>query len=152
KRTDRILIGKRTGFAFYRDHRLNRKIMIGAHEGDMRLNTYFDGPFDQLPDNFIQGETLRKAILEVQPSLKGQIDRLGSAPGGEVRFMIGPYLPYRKIDDLYPFHSCATARRQADDYYDCFVADRVAERASRNSHKSERASPKSERASLKSKR
>ena len=27
--TDRILIGKRTGFAFYRDHKLDSKILIG---------------------------------------------------------------------------------------------------------------------------
>ena len=71
KKTDRILVGKRTGFAFYRDHRLNRKIMIGAFEGNMRANNYFDGPFDQLPDNFIEGETLREAILSVRPQLKG---------------------------------------------------------------------------------
>ena len=54
-RSDRILIGRRTGFAFYRDHRLDRKIMIGAFESNARLNTYFDGPFDQLPENFIEG-------------------------------------------------------------------------------------------------
>ena len=32
KKSDRILIGKRTGFAFYRDHRLERKILIGVFE------------------------------------------------------------------------------------------------------------------------
>jgi hypothetical protein len=120
-RTDRILIGRRTGFAFYRDHLLDRKILIGVYEGNMRLNTYFDGPFDQLPDNFIEGETLRNAILEVQPGLKGEIDRFGSAPSGEVRFMIDPYLPYRRIEDLYPYHRCANKKVRAATYYDCFV-------------------------------
>jgi hypothetical protein len=125
ERTDRILIGRRTGFAFYRDHRRERKILIGVYEGNMRLNTYFDGPFDQLPDNFIEGETLRKAILEVQPALKGQIDRLGSAPSGEVRYMIDPYLPYRSIEELYPYHRCATKRIEAAGYYDCFVFSKL---------------------------
>ena len=120
-RTDRILIGKRTGFAFYRDHHLDRKILIGVYEANMRLNTYFDGPFDQLPDNFIKGEALRKAILEVQPGLKGRIDRFGSDPGGEVRFMIDPYLPYRKIDELYAYDRCASSRTKAANYYDCFA-------------------------------
>lgn len=68
-RTDRILIGKRTGFAFYRDHHLDRKILIGVYEGNMRANTYFDGPFDQLPDAFVKGDTLRNAILDVEPKL-----------------------------------------------------------------------------------
>lgn len=123
--TDRIMVGKRTGFAFYRDHRLDRKILIGVYESNMRLNTYFDGPFDQLPDNFIEGETLRQAILEVEPRLKGEIDRFGSAPNGEVRFMIDPYLPYKKLDDLRPYHRCASARIQQATYYECFVIDKL---------------------------
>src|SRR4029077_9901119 len=65
--TDRILIGKRAGFAYYRDHKLNRKILIGVFDANSRVNNYFDGPFDQLPDNFIEGEALRDAILAVEP-------------------------------------------------------------------------------------
>ena len=124
-RTDRILIGRRTGFAFYRDHHLDRKILIGVYESNMRLNTYFDGPFDQLPDNFIEGETLRKAILEVQPDLRGQIDRFGSAPSGEVRYMIDAYLPYRSVQELYPYHRCASKKLKSASYYDCFVFSKL---------------------------
>ena len=123
KKSDRILIGKRTGFAFYKDHKLDRKILIGAFEGNIRANNYFDGPFDQLPDNFIEGETLRDAILAVQPALKGQIDRFGSAPDGSIRFMIGPYLPYQTISDLNPIHACAQKKQKQPDYYRCFVTD-----------------------------
>jgi hypothetical protein len=118
--TDRILVGKRTGFAFYRDHLLDRKILIGAQENNMIVNNYFDGPFDQLPDNFIAGETLRRAILTVQPDLKGKIDRLGSDPSGEVRFSIDPYRPYLKVEDLYDIHRCARAKLHARSYYSCF--------------------------------
>src|SRR5262249_17887371 len=56
KATGNILIGRRTGFAFYKDHKRDRKILIGAFAGNSRLNNYFDGPFDQLPENFIEGE------------------------------------------------------------------------------------------------
>ena len=123
KKTDRILIGKRTGFAFYKDHKLSRKIMVGAFDGNMNANNYFDGPFDQLPDNFIEGETLRNAILSVRPQLKGEIDRFGGSPDGSIRFMIGPYLPYRKITDLDPVHACAQKKQKQPDYYRCFVTD-----------------------------
>src|SRR5256714_1090007 len=123
KKTDRILIGKRTGFAFYKDHRLDRKILIGAFAGNMRANNYFDGPFDQLPDNFIEGETLRRAIRAVRPALKGQIDRFGGAPDGSIRFMIGPYLPYQAITELDPIHACAQKKQKQPDYYRCFVSD-----------------------------
>jgi hypothetical protein len=120
---DRILVGKRTGFAFYKDHRLNRKIMIGAFEGNMRANNYFDGPFDQLPDNFLEGDTLRDIILSIQPSLKGQIDRFGGAPDGSIRYMIGPYLPYQALTDLNGIDTCAVKREKRPDYYRCFVSD-----------------------------
>jgi hypothetical protein len=118
--TDRILIGKRTGFAFYRDHRLDRKILIGVFEGNVLVNNYFDGPFDQLPDNFIEGEALREAILEIEPRLAGQIDRLGRFPDGATRYLIGPYLQYRSEKELDVFHKCAMRKISTDQYYKCF--------------------------------
>jgi hypothetical protein len=124
KRTDRILIGKRTGFAFYRDHRLERKLLIGVFLGNAEANNYFDGPFDQLPDNFIEGETLREALVEIDPKLKGQIDRFGAWPGGEQRYMIAPYLMYRSESDLMFMHQCASSRNTPiTEYYRCFSVD-----------------------------
>jgi len=122
RETSRIVIGKRTGFAFYQDYRLKRKILIGVFQGNARVNNYFDGPFDQLPDNFIEGEALRDAILAVEPSLAGKIDRVGGAPDGSGRYLIGPYVYYRYEEEFQSFHDCATRKRRADDtYYRCFV-------------------------------
>jgi len=121
-RTDRILVGKRTGFVFYRDHQRERKILIGVYEENVNVNNYFDGPFDQLPDNFIEGETLREAILEVQPALKGQIDRFGGTPDGEVRYMIAPYLLYKRLDEFSRTQRCALRHRASEAaYYRCFI-------------------------------
>ncbi len=119
----RLTVGKRTGFAFYKDHRLNRKILVGAFEGNMRANNYFDGPFDQLPDNFIAGEALREAILAVRPQLKGEIDRFGASADGSIRFNVGPYLPYNQVRELDRIDACAARRQTQPDYYRCFVAD-----------------------------
>jgi hypothetical protein len=124
KSTDRIVIGKRTGFAFYRDRRLDRKILIGVFEGNSRVNNYFDGPFDQLPDNFIEGEALREILLAIDPKLTGQIDRFGMYRDGNRRYAIFPYLTYRTEADLFVFHQCVTTKRiPAASYYDCFVID-----------------------------
>ncbi len=126
-RSKRILVGKRTGFAFYKDRLRDRKILIGVFEANYRLNTHFDGPFDQLPDNFIEGETLRKAILQVSPGLKGHIDRFGSFPDGAVRFLIKPYATYQTLSELYDVDKCARPRLRAKSYYTCFVAEPVDE-------------------------
>jgi hypothetical protein len=133
--TDRVLIGKRTGFAYYRDHHLNRKILIGVFEGNSRVNNYYDGPFDQLPDNFIEGETLRDAILAVDPKLAGKIDRFGISPGGQDRYLIGPYRHYRTDEELLAFHDCATNKRiPPASYYECFVYDEDTGRLQADSH------------------
>jgi hypothetical protein len=130
KSTDRILIGRRTGFAFYRDVRLDRKILIGVFEGNARVNNYFDGPFDQLPDNFLEGDTLRRIILQIEPGLAGQIDRFGGSPDGSSRFLIAPYLHYREVEELDVFHQCATSKDITPDiYYACFVIDPSADEA-----------------------
>jgi hypothetical protein len=124
----RILIGKRTGFAFYRDQRRARKILIGVFEGNARINNHLDGPFDQLPDSYVEGETLRTALIEMDPSLKGKIDRLGSAPGGEYRTMIAPYMHYVVADDLRSFDRCAVRARREAAYYGCFVVEPMEDR------------------------
>ena len=129
-RSDRILVGKRTGFAYYRDHRLDRKILIGVFEQNIRLNNYFDGPFDQLPDNFIEGESLRQAIIDSDPGVKGMIDRLGYFQKEDSRYAISPYMQYRNENDLLQVHRCATDRRlPAASYYRCFVMDEAGPRA-----------------------
>ena len=120
KSNDRILIGQRTGFAFYRDD--NRKILIGVNERNSRLNTAFDGPFDQLPENFIEGETLREAIVAAAPEVKGKVDRLGYLSDGSGRFLINPYRLYRTEADLALFHACVTNKRVKEaDRPRCFV-------------------------------
>ncbi len=124
KATDRILLGTRTGFAYYRDLKRERKILIGVFEGNTLANNYFDGPFDQLPDNFIEGDDLLKAILEVAPNLKGTIDRFGGSFDGSERFLIAPYMTYRREEDLYSVHRCAVGPQgKGARYYECFLVD-----------------------------
>lgn len=120
KFSDRITIGRRTSFAFYRDQK-DRQILIGVHQVNTFVNNSFDGPFDQLPDNFIQGDALKEAILSIQPELKDKIDRYGSIPGGEERYAITPYMYYGDVTDLKKAEDCVNDKsRAADQYYACF--------------------------------
>ena len=122
--SDRILIGQRTGFAFYKDDKIDRKILIGVFEANARVNNYFDGPFDQLPDNFIEGDILKNALIESEPTLEGKIDRYGHFFNGAGRASITPYTYYRTESDLLPFYYCANDPRvPAADYYTCFMTE-----------------------------
>ncbi len=123
KTSERITIGRRTGFAFYRDDR-GRRILIGVLRRNSELNTYFDGPFDQLPDDFIEGDALRDAIVAASPDVKGQIDRFGNFAGGQDRYLIHPFMRYRHEAELAVFHRCITSRRVAAAQRPrCFVID-----------------------------
>ena len=117
-----IQIGKRSGFAFYPFD--GRKILIGVDERQSRLNTYLDGPFDQLPENFIEGEALREAIIAADPGVKGKIDRLGNFADRSGRYLIHPYLLYRQPVDLAVFQRCVTSKAVAPaNRAACFVID-----------------------------
>ncbi|HHN67825.1 MAG TPA: hypothetical protein ENK15_07305 [Thermopetrobacter sp.] len=117
----RIVLGQRTGFAYYRDKYAPRKILIGIYAGNSMVNNYYDGPFDQLPDNFIHDERLRDAILAVAPEMKGRIDRYGNTPDGKTRFLISPYMHYDRVEELRLFAECANSREmQRAQYHACF--------------------------------
>jgi len=118
---NRIRIAQRSGFVFYQDHFKDRLILIGVYEGNAVLNNYFDGPFDQLPDNFIKGDSLKEAFIHQNPDRAGTIDRFGNAPDGNSRISISPYHLYLSLDELYGFDECAQEyKTQPEKYYTCF--------------------------------
>lgn len=123
-----IRIGKRTGFAFYNYE--NRNILVGVSAAQLHLNTMLDGPFDQLPENFIEGESLRDAIEASDPKVKGKIDRLGHYSDGASRHLIHPYLPYWEEGVLAAFHRCVTSKQvAASERPRCFAVDEREQRS-----------------------
>lgn len=115
-----IVIGARTGFAYYRDRYLPRLILVGVRADDVALNSFFDGPFDQLPDNFIEGETLRTALRTLSPEVDGRIDRFGNSHDLSGRMLVDPYVLYRDATELAIYDQCAAAAADEDGYYRCF--------------------------------
>ena len=114
-----ITVGRRTGFAFYRDRFTGRRILIGVHVGNTSINNYLDGPFDQLPDNFIRENELLDAILTVSPELRGTLDRFGNSADDSVRYLIAPYMQYEDENELELFEECAGSEKP-EAYYGCF--------------------------------
>jgi hypothetical protein len=116
-----LTVGARTGFAFYEDRFAPRKILVGVYSGNVTVNNYFDGPFDQLPDNFIGGEELKDAILAKYPELEGQINRLGGFRAQEGRFLVNPYVNYDYTDDLEQFLRCGDVALDEGKFYACLA-------------------------------
>lgn len=105
------VIGWRTGFAFLKEGKPERKILIASYRANADVNNYLDGPFDQLPDNFLKGDELRKALLIARPKLKGKIDRFGNFLDRDERELIAPYAEYETEDDLKIAEECALERK-----------------------------------------
>lgn len=123
-----VTVGNRTSFVFYKDKLAPRQILIGDFVGHTMLNDYFDGPFDQLPDNYVQGNTLLDSILEVEPRIKGEkVDRYGSDPTGEFRYGITSYRYYGRVSELKPIIDCAEKNSDPAAYYKCFDSTKVNE-------------------------
>ncbi len=74
---------------------------------NVRANNYLDGPFDQLPENFIVSDRLKTAIENSDPSVRGQVDRLGYLNGGTSRYLIDPYITYLDPQELNSIEDCA---------------------------------------------
>ncbi|MEM7035450.1 MAG: hypothetical protein AAF570_00645 [Bacteroidota bacterium] len=99
--SDRLWIGKRTEFAFYVKD--NRKILVGVERDNVYENTWFDGPFDQLPDNYIAAGQLdlRPYLEACYPEVRGEIDIYGNytdEPG--TRVAISNYSVYHSPEKL----------------------------------------------------
>jgi len=123
KSRPRLRVGQRTGFVYYQDHLIDRLILIGVFLRNVALNNYLDGPFDQLPDNFIKGDSLKTALIDQRPDRAGTIDRFGKLLDGISRISISPYLNYLSLDELYGFDDCAQKNRaMPEKYYTCFDA------------------------------
>lgn len=123
-----VTIGRRTSFAFYKDKQ-GRRILVGVHESNSFLNNYYDGPFDQLPDNFLEGDALKTAISAVLPDYADKIDRFGAISNAD-RYAISPYMYYASEADLGYFDECINDKSRPEDaYYQCFNAEAFNNRA-----------------------
>jgi hypothetical protein len=104
---DHIQIGNRTRFAYYKDTRNQRRVLMGVNRSNVKQNTYYDGPFDQLPDSFVDPEYLMDLILLYKPSLKGRIGPSGIYLTNEnMRTGIYPYMEYGNDDQLLNVREC----------------------------------------------
>jgi hypothetical protein len=120
-----VVIGRRSGFAYYLDRENKRKILIGVNQLNVRRNNYYDGPFDQLPDNLIEKTKLAEFLVKAYPELKGRVNKYGhlKARPGE-RATVFSYFVYTDEAQLAFVQSCAeTTKFTRAQFLECITPD-----------------------------
>ncbi len=125
---DYFLIAKRTQFVFYDDKKLNRKVLVGVYGENMKRNNYFDGPFDQLADNYIKGDFLKKYLELAYPYVKGRINEFGifmnnDGSLADSRVAITPYHDYASREDLLYFLNSCKELNNLEEMFSCLIYD-----------------------------
>lgn len=110
-----LFLGNRTGFVFHRDES-GRMVLIAVKKENVLKNNWFDGPFDQMPDQYIsQGKVRIKYYFENNTKkLSGPIDEYGFyVQRPQVRASVLNYYLYDDVQDVISvFLSCSRKRQK----------------------------------------
>ena len=115
---DDLLIGRRSGFAFWVDAaNEDRLILAGVRQLNIRRNDYYDGPFDQLADNYADETRVSEYMVRAFPALEGRIDKYGYYTDRDrpLRVAISSYYTYGSQTQMLQFIEIAQA--QPDPYF-----------------------------------
>ncbi len=84
-------------------------MLAGVSRTNLLDNNFYDGPFDQLADNYAEVTRVAEFMQLAQPSLRGRIDQYGYFKAGEKRKRVAltRYYIYRDMRDLRLFLSQA---------------------------------------------
>lgn len=119
-----ILIGRRSGFAFYVDAEQKRKILVGVYQLNVRRNNYYDGPFDQMPDNFVDRSSIKTYLERAYPDLKGRLDKFGHFTDTQgTRAAAFSYFIYTDEQELDFVRSCAASKLTRPKFLACITPD-----------------------------
>jgi hypothetical protein len=113
-----------TGFLYLVDHdNLDRKVLLAVYRRNTAQNNYFDGPADQLSDNYIPAvPEYREFLNRAYPFTRGVIDEFGfyvSDP--ENRIAVAPYYSYNTLAEVEDMLEVCAARGDAADILACII-------------------------------
>lgn len=121
---ENVVVGERTGFAFYDDKINNRKVLIGVRKENILQNNWYDGPFDQMPDNYVktgQIPDFRSFMEESFPELKGKLDEYGAyLEQNNIRVAPSHYAAYSDASELSFIEAC----KKESQFYSCISKSR----------------------------
>lgn len=117
--TTDLLRGRRSGFVFWVDSRYqDRKVLASIRQQSVERNDYFDGPFDQLADNYADEVRVSEFIVKASPSLEGKIDKFGYFTDQEnaMRVALSMYATHYYDQQVLDFMQAARASADIYEY------------------------------------
>lgn len=98
---DGLMLGGRTGFAYYDEPGLDRRLLVGVRLNNIAENNYFDGPGDQVPFELTLRDLLHRAYPHTM--LDPGIDEHGVLLGTSEwqRIAVTPFQRYRNLDEVH---------------------------------------------------
>jgi hypothetical protein len=109
-------------FVFFHDRDLGRRVLVGVDRSEVLANSYYDGPFDQLPDNFIGQTPFAELVQRAFPSVRGYINRRGEYRDIPARIALLNYRIYSDPRELVGWTGkCRVAARDRPDLYACLA-------------------------------
>ena len=112
-----LMVGKRSGFGFWVDGAHDdRKVLMAVRKLSVTRNDYYDGPFDQLADNYAAEQNVSEYMQRAYPALRDRIDTYGYYTDRErpMRVALSTYFNYFAQADLL---TLAAQVRASDDPY-----------------------------------
>ncbi len=109
--SDAISIGARSSFVFY--NRDEDKILVGVRADKVKANTFYDGPFDQLPEHSLEAANFKKLVKKAYPQLSVEINGHGQFEDSDnLRVAIDNYVVYNSLTQFAPLQSCQNSAPQ----------------------------------------
>lgn len=115
---ENIVVGDRTGFVFWSDPEAGgRKVLATIRKISVLRNDYYDGPFDQLSDNYAEEIDIKSWMERAIPGIRGRIDKYGYYTDTErpSRVALSNYGTYYTFAEVIRF--IENARESFDPYY-----------------------------------
>ncbi|MEP0843951.1 MAG: hypothetical protein HRF43_14705, partial [Phycisphaerae bacterium] len=121
---DRLALDAGTGFLFYVDAARNeRKILIGVYRRNTQQNNYYDGPADQLADNYMREVPEYKHYLHAAyPFTRGVIDDHGFyVYDAGNRVAVAPYYTYTSLEEVRGMMAVCGRHENVGDVLSCLI-------------------------------
>lgn len=106
-----VSVHVRSGFVFLHEPQYSRQILIGVDNAQVARNTYYDGPFDQLADNWIHKTRFKEFAERSNPQLLGKVNARGEFINQESRMAVMPYMHYHSLSEIWNrIQSCGSVQ------------------------------------------